>query len=178
MFDEVLSSRVSLDPKEMTGGEVLHAHLQQALVTVASVPVHGRKCPYHYVIFAKDSIEQAKEMVYPLKAAKQSREVFDETYKGVGTFLFAFCKKASVVIPMYEHEWSAACGMYAIQLSLFNAGYATKWNSIYKDSPHAGSIVKACGLEDAFIPIGYLVVGTGVLHKKVRLDSAMYSTWK
>lgn len=176
-FNQVLSGRSSLNQKLMDGSKVLRSHLQSALASVASVPVHGRGTPYHYVIFTHGRLQQARNILYPLKSDKYTREVFDDIYKGVGAFIFAFCKILPTPIPTYEHEWSTACGMYAIQLSLSNFGYATMWNSIFKDCPHVKTILEACAMEEPSIPMGYLMVGGGKVKKKPRAVTDAYTTW-
>ena len=61
-----------------------------------------------------------------------------------------------------------------MQLALYDMGYGTKWNSIYKDTKCISALREMCVMSSEYTPMGYVMVGKASLEYKDREDFTSY----
>ena len=170
---KLMKSRVSTTQGEMSP-IVSKEDIKTAFSALTAVPVHGKVKPYHFVVFTEDKADAGRDVVRMVKGDKLDEESFVKHFGGVGAFIFIFCKQIEGKIPHYEQEWSTACGVYSLQLSLQEMGYGVKWNSIYKDKNCVPTLREMCMVSSEYTPMGYMMVGKANLEYKDREDFNPY----
>ena len=172
-----MKNRVSIHQRDMHG-DVDLGDLKSAFGAITAVPVHGKIKPYKYVVFAGDKTEIARDVLFKKTNGKYTMDEFNALFGGVGAFIFVFSKVVDGRIPNYELEWSTACATYSVQVSLFEMGYATKWNTILKDEAIVPTLRNVCGVDETYTPMGYVMVGCADLHTKDRQSWDVYVDFK
>ena len=170
---KLMKNRVSTKQGKMSP-TVPKEDIKTAFSALTAVPVHGKTKPYHFVVFTEDKADAGRDVIRMLKGDKLDEESFVKHFGGVGAFIFIFCKEIEGKIPHYEQEWSTACGVYSLQLSLQEMGYGVNWYSIYKDTKRISALREMCVMSSEYTPMGYVMVGKASLELKDREDFAPY----
>ena len=131
---ELLKTRRSMKPREMTGPGPSPAELETILTIGARVPDHGKLAPWRFILFEGDARARAGEIIAKVFAAKnpQAQSADIETEKkrltdaplviGVVSFTRPHPK-----VPPWEQELSAGASAMNIVTAATALGYGACW---------------------------------------------------
>jgi nitroreductase len=131
---ELLKSRRSVKPREMTGPGPSAAELETILTIGARVPDHGKLIPWRFVIFEGDARVRAGEVIAKVFAGKnpqasaaeidvEKRRLTDAPLViGVVSFTRPHPK-----VPVWEQELSAGASAMNILTAATALGYGACW---------------------------------------------------
>jgi|SRR3569623_792407 len=131
---ELLKTRRSLKPMEMTGPGPSAAELDTILTIGSRVPDHGKLSPWRFIVFESDSRTRAGEIFARLFAQKNPQATADQVEKERTRFLqaplvIAVVSKTveHVKVPAWEQELSAGASAMNIVHAAHALGYASDW---------------------------------------------------
>jgi len=133
---DLLKTRRSVKPREMTGPGPSPAELDTILTIGARVPDHGKLAPWRFIVFEGDGRRRAGEVIAAVFAKKNPQataaEIEVETKRlmdaplVIGLVSFT---KPHPKVPAYEQELSAGASAMNILTAATALGYGACWLS-------------------------------------------------
>jgi nitroreductase len=161
---ELLKTRRSLKPMEMTGPGPTPAELETILTIGARVPDHGKLSPWRFIVFEGDGRARAGEVFGRLFAQKNPQATPDQIAKEREKFTAAPLVIAVVSktvdhfkVPAWEQELSAGASAMNVIHAAHALGYVcdwvTGWVAFDRD------VLDALGLAPNEKIVGYIHIG-------------------
>src|ERR1700755_2533415 len=161
---ELLKTRRSLKPREMTGPGPSPAELETILTVGARVPDHGKLTPWRFIVFEGDARARAGEIIAEVFAAKtpqaapaeieiEKRRLMDAPLV-IAVVSFT---KPHPKVPAWEQQLSAGASAMNIVTAATALGYGANWLTgwfAFDRDVLAGLGVKADEKLAGFIHIG------------------------
>jgi nitroreductase len=131
---ELLRTRRSVKPREMTGPGPSPAELDTILTVGARVPDHGKLAPWRFVVFEGDARERAGHVIARVFASKNPQATADEiaiekrrlTDAPLVIAVVSFTRPHPKV-PAFEQELSAGASAMNIVHAATALGYGACW---------------------------------------------------
>ena len=131
---ELLKTRRSVKPREMTGPGPSPAELETILTIAARVPDHGKLMPWRFIVFEGDARQRAGEVIAKVFARKnpqatqaeievEQRRLTDAPLV-IGVVSFT---KPHPKVPAWEQELSAGASAMNIVTAATALGYGACW---------------------------------------------------
>lgn len=131
---DLLKTRRSLKPVEMTGPGPSPAELEIILTIGARVPDHGKMAPWRFIVFEGDAREKAGEIFAKVFRAKNVTATPDQVDAEKKRFTHAPLVIAVVSktakhpkVPPWEQEMSAGASAMNIVHAAHALGYVANW---------------------------------------------------
>src|SRR5690242_3003486 len=131
---ELLRTRRSVKPIEMTGPGPTPAELETILTLGARVPDHGKLVPWRFIVFEGDAREKAGAIFADLFKVKNKGATADQIEAERRRFLHAPLvigvvsrARPHVKIPQWEQELSAGASAMNIVTAANGLGYGASW---------------------------------------------------
>jgi len=131
---ELLKTRRSVKPREMTGPGPSPAELETILTIGARVPDHGKLAPWRFIVFEGEARERAGEVIARVFARKNpgapaadievERRRLTDAPLVVGIVSFT---KPHPKVPAWEQELSAGASAMNIVTAATALGYGACW---------------------------------------------------
>jgi len=131
---ELLKTRRSVKPREMTGPGPSSAELDTILTIGARVPDHGKLAPWRFIVFEGEARERAGEVIARVFARKNpgapaadievERRQLTDAPLVVGIVSFT---KPHPKVPAWEQELSAGASAMNIVTAATALGYGACW---------------------------------------------------
>jgi nitroreductase len=131
---ELLKTRRSVKPREMSGPGPSPAELETILTIGARVPDHGKLAPWRFIIFVGDARERAGEVIAKVFARKNpgaaaadvetERKRLTDAPLVIGIVSFT---KPHPKVPAFEQELSAGASVMNIVTAATALGYGACW---------------------------------------------------
>jgi nitroreductase len=131
---ELLKTRRSVKPREMTGPGPSPAELETILTIGARVPDHGKLAPWRFIVFEGEARERAGEVIArvfarknpgaPAAAIEVERRRLTDAPLVVGIVSFT---KPHPKVPAWEQELSAGASAMNIVTAATALGYGACW---------------------------------------------------
>jgi nitroreductase len=164
---ELLKTRRSVKPMELTGPGPTEGELN-ALLTVASrVPDHGKLTPWRFIVFegearlqAGDAIADAYVQDHP--GAKPDLVAFERNRLARAPLVVAVVSRAAphVKIPEWEQVLSAGAAAMSLVLAAHALGFAANW--ITEWYAYNSRVCRALGLDSHEKIAGFVHIGRPV----------------
>jgi nitroreductase len=164
---DLLRSRRSVKPREMTAPGPSSAELETILTIGARVPDHGKLAPWRFIVFEGDARTRASEMIAKIFAAKnpnaQAAEIDKEKRRLTDAPLvigIVSSAKPHPKVPAWEQELSAGASAMNIVTAATALGYGacwlTGWFAFDRD------VLDALGLKADEKLAGFVHIGTAM----------------
>ena len=131
---ELLKSRRSVKPIEMTGPGPSAAELETILTLGARVPDHGKLVPWRFVVFEGDARAKAGDIFAAIFKERNLTATEDQVEVERNKFMHAPLiigvvsrARPHVKIPLWEQELSAGASAMNIVPAANALGYAANW---------------------------------------------------
>ena len=131
---DLLKTRRSLKPIDMTGPGPSPAELDTILTIGARVPDHGKIVPWRFIVFEGDGLKRAAEIIAKVFRTKNPAATDDQIENERKRFLQAPLIIGVVSrtiqhpkVPAWEQELSAGASAMNIVLAANALGYAANW---------------------------------------------------
>ena len=131
---ELLKSRRSVKPIEMTGPGPSAAELETILTLGARVPDHGKLVPWRFVVFEGDARAKAGDIFAAIFKERNLTATEDQVEVERNKFMHAPLiigvvsrARPHVKIPLWEQELSAGASAMNIVTAANALGYAANW---------------------------------------------------
>ncbi len=131
---DLLKTRRSLKPFEMSGPGPSPTELETILTIGARTPDHGKIVPWRFIVFESDARVKAGEIFAKTFRAKNVTATQDQVDKEKGRFLDAPLVIAVVSrtaqhpkVPLWEQELSAGASCMNIVHAAHALGYVANW---------------------------------------------------
>ncbi|MBM7483602.1 MULTISPECIES: nitroreductase [Bradyrhizobium] len=131
---ELLKTRRSVKPREMSGPGPSPAELETILTIGARVPDHGKLAPWRFIIFEGDARQRAGEVIAKVFARKNpgaaaadvetERKRLMDAPLVIGIVSFT---KPHPKVPAFEQELSAGASVMNIVTAAAALGYGACW---------------------------------------------------
>ncbi|MET4113886.1 nitroreductase [Bradyrhizobium sp. JR1.5] len=131
---ELLKTRRSVKPREMSGPGPSPAELETILTIGARVPDHGKLAPWRFIIFEGDARQRAGEVIAKVFARKNpgaaaadvetERKRLTDAPLVIGIVSFT---KPHPKVPPFEQELSAGASVMNIVTAATALGYGACW---------------------------------------------------
>ncbi|EIG62750.1 nitroreductase [Bradyrhizobium sp. JR4.1] len=131
---ELLKTRRSVKPREMSGPGPSPAELETILTIGARVPDHGKLAPWRFIIFEGDARQRAGEVIAKVFARKNpgaaaadvetERKRLTDAPLVIGIVSFT---KPHPKVPAFEQELSAGASVMNIVTAATALGYGACW---------------------------------------------------
>ena len=131
---ELLKTRRSIKPREMTGPGPSPAELDTILTIGARVPDHGKLAPWRFIIFEGDARTRAGEVIAKVFARKNpgapaadveiERKRLTDAPLVIGIVSFT---RSHPKVPAFEQELSAGASVMNIVTAATALGYGACW---------------------------------------------------
>src|SRR5438270_1707062 len=131
---ELLKTRRSVKPREMSGPGPSPAELETILTIGARVPDHGKLAPWRFIIFEGDARQRAGEVIAKVFARKNpgapaadieiERKRLTDAPLVIGVVSFT---KPHPKVPAFEQELSAGASAMNIVTAAAALGYGACW---------------------------------------------------
>ncbi|SFJ86606.1 nitroreductase family protein [Bradyrhizobium sp. cf659] len=131
---ELLKTRRSVKPREMTGPGPSAAELETILTIGARVPDHGKLAPWRFIIFEGDARQRAGEVIAKVFARKNpgapaadveiERKRLTDAPLVIGIVSFT---RPHPKVPAFEQELSAGASAMNIVTAATALGYGACW---------------------------------------------------
>jgi nitroreductase len=161
---ELLKTRRSIKPVELTGPGPSAAELGTLLTVASRVPDHGKLVPWRFIIFEGDArlaagaaIEAAFRAKYP--DAKPEQVEYEQKRLARAPLVIAVVSRAGphVKIPEWEQVLSAGAAAMSLVLAAHALGYAANW--ITEWYAYDRRVLDALGLKENERIAGFVHIG-------------------
>ena len=164
---ELLKTRRSLKPMEMTGPGPTPAELETILTIGARVPDHGKLSPWRFIVFEDAGRARAGEVFARLFAQKNPQATPDQIAKEREKFtatplVIAVVSKTvdHFKVPAWEQELSAGASAMNIVHAAHALGYAANWLTGWMAFDR--DVLSALGLSQDEKIAGFIHIGRSV----------------
>jgi nitroreductase len=161
---DLLRTRRSLKPVELTGPGPSAADLDTLLTIASRVPDHGKLTPWRFIVFegdarlkAGDAIAAAFVSKYP--DAKPEQIAFERTRLARAPLVIAVVSRAAphVKIPEWEQELSSGAAAMSLVIAAHALGYGATWITEWYSYDRA--VLDALGLAPHEKITGFVHIG-------------------
>src|ERR1700750_138859 len=161
---ELLKTRRSIKPIELTGPAPSAAEIETLLTVAARVPDHGKLVPWRFIIFegeartaAGAAIVAAFAAKYPQATAEQAEA--ERSRLARAPLVIAVVSRAAphVKIPEWEQVLSAGAAAMNLVLAAHALGYAASW--ITEWYAYDLRVLEALGLDRHERIVGFVHIG-------------------
>jgi nitroreductase len=161
---ELLKTRRSIKPIELTGPAPSAAEIETLLTVAARVPDHGKLVPWRFIIFegearvaAGTAIVAAFRAKYPQATPEQAEA--ERTRLARAPLVIAVVSRAGphVKIPEWEQVLSAGAAAMNLVLAAHALGYAASW--ITEWYAYDRGVLDALGLKENERIAGFVHIG-------------------
>ena len=162
---ELLKTRRSLKPVELTGPGPTDTEIDTLLTVASRVPDHGKLIPWRFIVFAGDARLKAGEAIvaafrdkYP--QAKPEHEEQERKRLARAPLVIAVVSRAAphVKIPEWEQVLSAGAATMSLVLAAHAIGYGANW--ITEWYSYDRRVLGALGLKENEKIAGFVHIGT------------------
>jgi nitroreductase len=161
---ELLKTRRSVKPIEMTGPGPDARELETLLTVAARVPDHGKLAPWRFIVFEGDARTAAGEIIAKRFAATNSQATadqldFERNRLARAPLVIAVVSRAAphVKIPEWEQELSAGAAAMALVMAAHASGFAASW--ITEWYAYDRAVLDALGLAPHERMAGFVHIG-------------------
>jgi nitroreductase len=161
---ELLKTRRSVKPIEMTGPGPDAAELETLLSVASRVPDHGKLVPWRFIVFQDDARSAAGEIIAKRFAethpdATADQIAFERGRLTRAPLVVAVVSRAAphVKIPEWEQQLSAGAAAMALVMAAHATGFAASW--ITEWYAYDGTVVDALGLAPHERIAGFVHIG-------------------
>jgi nitroreductase len=162
---ELLKTRRSMKPLEMTGPGPSPSELNTILTVGARVPDHGRLTPWRFIVFESDARSRAGDVIANVFARKNpaattveidvEKSRFTHTPLVIGVVSFT---KPHPKVPAWEQELSAGASAMNIISAATALGYGTCWLTGWFS--YDRDVLDGFGLKSSEKLAGLIYIGT------------------
>ena len=161
---DLLTSRRSVKPIELSGPGPTAAELSKILTIASRVPDHGKLTPWRFIVFEGDArlragaaIEAVFRAKYP--EAKPEQVEYEQKRLARAPLVIAVVSRAGphVKIPEWEQVLSAGAAAMSLVLAAHALGYAANW--ITEWYAYDRGVLAALGLNDNERIAGFVHIG-------------------
>lgn len=161
---ELLKTRRSVKPMELTGPAPSPAEIDTLLTVASRVPDHGKLTPWRFIVFegearlaAGDAIATAFRIKYP--DAKPEQVDGERARLARAPLVIAVVSRAAphVKIPEWEQVLSAGAAAMSLVLAAHALGYAANW--ITEWYAYDRGVLDALGLKEQERIAGFIHIG-------------------
>lgn len=131
---ELLKSRRSVKPAEMTGPGPSAAEIETLLTVATRVPDHGKLTPWRYIVFEGDARHRAGEQFAAIfkstrPDATEDQITFERSRLTRAPLVIAVVSRAGphVKIPEWEQQLSAGASAMNLLTAAHALGFAASW---------------------------------------------------
>jgi nitroreductase len=131
---DLLKTRRSVKPIEMTGPAPSAAEIDTLLTVASRVPDHGKLTPWRFIVFADDARLKigetiAKVFVADNPQATAEQVAFEKTRLARAPLVIAVVSRAAphVKIPEWEQQMSSGAAAMNLVTAAHAQGYAASW---------------------------------------------------
>lgn len=131
---ELLKTRRSVKPIEMTGPGPAAAEIETLLTIAARVPDHGKLAPWRFIVFSGDAREAAGEKIAEIFRASRpdatpEQVEFERRRLARAPLVIAVVSRAAphVKIPEWEQQLSAGAACMNLLTAAHAMGYVASW---------------------------------------------------
>jgi nitroreductase len=162
---ELLKTRRSLKPVELTGPGPSDAEIDTLLTIASRVPDHGKLTPWRFIVFAGEARLKAGEAIvaafrskYP--QAKPEHEEQERKRLARAPLVIAVVSRAAphVKIPEWEQVLSAGAATMSLVMAAHALGYGANW--ITEWYAYDRRVLDALGLKENEKIAGFVHIGT------------------
>jgi nitroreductase len=161
---ELLKTRRSVKPIEMTGPGPDAGELETLLTIASRVPDHGKLAPWRFVVFEGDARLAAGDMIAKRFAAANPQATadqidFERNRLARAPLVVAVVSRAAphVKIPEWEQQLSAGAAAMALVMAANAIGFAASW--ITEWYAYDRSVLDALGLAPHERMAGFVHIG-------------------
>jgi len=161
---ELLKTRRSVKPIEMTGPGPDDAGIKTLLTIASRVPDHGKLAPWRFIVFSGDARRAAGERIAAVFAAANPGATADQLAFESGRFaraplVIAVVSRAAphVKIPEWEQQLSAGAACMNLVTAAHAIGYVASWLSEWPAYDRAA--MTALGLAEQERIAGFVYIG-------------------
>jgi nitroreductase len=161
---ELLNSRRSVKPIEMTGPGPDARELEKLLTIASRVPDHGKLAPWRFIVFEGEARNAAGEVIakqfaveHPEATAEQV--AFERNRLARAPLVIAVVSRAAphVKIPEWEQQLSAGAAAMALVMGAHAMGFAASW--ITEWYAYDRAVLGALGLDAHERIAGFVHIG-------------------
>ena len=131
---QLLKTRRSVKPMEMTGPAPNEAEIDTLLTIASRVPDHGKLAPWRFIVFEGEARRAAGEVIADAFSANrpdatQEQIEFERNRLARAPLVIAVVSRAAthVKIPEWEQELSAGASAMTLVIAAHAMGYAASW---------------------------------------------------
>lgn len=161
---ELLKTRRSVKPLEMTGPGPAEADLNTLLTIASRVPDHGKLAPWRFIVFAGEGRRAAGDKIAAVFAASHPEATADQlTFERQrlerAPLVVAVVSRAAphVKIPEWEQQLSAGAACMNLVTAANAMGYVASWLTEWPAYDRAA--MTALGLADHERIAGFVYIG-------------------
>ncbi len=161
---ELLKTRRSVKPREMTGPGPSPAELDTILTIGARVPDHGKIVPWRFIVFEGDGRLRAGAVIARVFAAKNpgaTTEQIDAESRRLAVARTVIAvdigARPHPKVPAWEQELSAAASAMSIVLAASALGYVANWLTGW--AAFDRDVLAGLGLKDSEKLVGFIHIG-------------------
>ncbi len=161
---ELLKTRRSVKPIEMTGPGPSAAETETLLTIAARVPDHGKLAPWRFIVFSGDAREAAGETIAEVFRASRpdatSEQIeFERRRLARAPLVIAVVSRAAphVKIPEWEQQLSAGAACMNLLTAAHAMGYVASWLTEWFAFDRAA--MAALGLAEQERIAGFIYIG-------------------
>jgi nitroreductase len=161
---ELLKTRRSVKPIEMTGPGPAPQELETLLTIASRVPDHGKLAPWRFIVFEGDARNAAGEIIAGRFAATNQQATadqleFERNRLARAPLVIAVVSRAAphVKIPEWEQQLSAGAAAMALVMAAHAMGFAASW--ITEWYAYDRAVLDALGLAPHERMAGFVHIG-------------------
>ena len=161
---ELLKTRRSVKPMELTGPAPAQAEIDALLAIASRVPDHGKLTPWRFIVFTGDARLAAGEIIakaFRANRADATPEQIDFERKRLARapLVIAVVSRAAPhgKIPEWEQELSAGASAMSLVFAAHSMGYAASW--ITEWYAYDRGVLDALGLQANERIAGFVHIG-------------------
>jgi nitroreductase len=131
---QLLKTRRSVKPMEMTGAAPTDAEIDTLLTIASRVPDHGKLTPWRFIVFTGDARLAAGQVIADVfrknhADATPEQIEFERGRLARAPLVIAVVSRAAphVKIPEWEQQLSAGASAMSLVLAAHTMGYAASW---------------------------------------------------
>jgi nitroreductase len=164
---QLLKTRRSVKPMEMTGPAPTDAEIDTLLTIASRVPDHGKLTPWRFIVFTGDARVAAGQVIAEAFAKNRADATpdqieFERQRLTRAPLVIAVVSRAAthVKIPMWEQELSAGASAMSLVLAAHTMGYAASWLTEWYAYDRA--VLDGLGLDPNERIAGFVHIGKAV----------------
>jgi nitroreductase len=162
---QLLKTRRSVKPMEMSGPAPTDAEIDTLLTIASRVPDHGKLTPWRFIVFTGEARIAAGQVIADVFAktradATADQIEFERQRLTRAPLVIAVVSRAAThaKIPMWEQELSAGASAMSLVLAAHTMGYAASWLTEWYAYDRA--VLDGLGLAPTERIAGFVHIGT------------------